>query len=328
MEAPVKRLSFAALSLLVLVSACSGGSGSGAPSIPNVPGGTSPGAHTKLRPNDTLGGVGGLLSVLLCDAPPNIGNLTPSEIDLGIVSVGVVSNGTVATIAQYPTPYVVNVLQSQSDPSSIGIGQYFSGTYQQLQFTFDVASSKVVANGTSYPITFLTSSRNLSTAGAGATTTTSGSAGTVTVTVSGNFTIEGYPAASVQADFNALESLAQAADGSIVSRPTLFAVPFSQAGKIAGSVASATGTPVANATVVAIDANGNVANTGSTDATGAFELHTVAAGSYTLVVYNSYTTASGQVLTATGNGSTASSVTGPSVTVSGQETTQAGAIAD
>src|SRR5208282_4588224 len=109
-----------------------------------TPGATSTGKSAK-QPKDTLGGVGDILSILLCDAPPSIGNLTPTEIDLGITSVGVVSNGTVTTIATYSTPYVVNVLADQTDPSSIGIGQYFSGTYQQLQFTFDVASSKVVA---------------------------------------------------------------------------------------------------------------------------------------------------------------------------------------
>jgi len=319
------RAPFAAVSLLIFLSACSGANSGSA--LPTVGSPTNTGKSVK-QPKDTLGGVANLLDILLCDAPPSIGNLTPTEIDLGVTSVAVVSNGTVMTIATYPTPNVVNVLAAQTDPSSIGIGQYFNGTYQQLQFTFDVASSKVVANGTNYPITFLTGDSQLSSAGAGSSTTTTGSATSVTVTVSGNFSIQGWPAATVQADFNALESLALSPSGSIVSRPTLFAVAGSQAGMISGSVTNSSGGAVSGAVVAAVDQNGNVANTVSTDSTGAFQLHTVAAGQYNLVIYNSYTTATGEVLTASGNGSTASSVTGPSVTVTGQQTTQVGSITD
>jgi hypothetical protein len=309
----------------MFLSACSGGSnaGSALPSVANA------GAHAKARPADTLGGVGGLLSILLGDAPPSIGGLTPSAINLGIDSVAVVSNGTVTTLAQYPTPYVVNVLAAQNDPSAIGIGQYFSGAYQQLQFTFDVATSQVVAGGQNYPITFLPGSAQLSSAGAGATTSSTGNATTVTVTVNGNFAIDGYPAATVKADFNALESLAQTPNGNIVSRPTMFAVPGSLAGAISGTVVSSTsGGPVSGAVVVALDQNGNVDNTVATDSNGTFHLHTIAAGMYTLVVYNTYTTASGQVLNAVGNGSTASSVAGPSATVTAAQVTQVGSIAD
>lgn len=348
----IHRAPLVAVSLLILLSACSGGSNS-SPAVPTVVD-QSTGAHAKSRPADTLGGVGGRLSILLGDAPPTIGSLTPTAINLGIDSVAVVSNGQVITLAQYPTPYVVNVLAYQDTSSPIGIGQYYSGTYQQLQFTFDVATSQVVAGGQNYPITFLPGNAQLSSAGAGATTSTTanvptgnaltgnapagsaspgsaatGSAPSVTVTVSGNFTIDGYPAATVKADFNALESLAPGPNGSIVSRPTMFAVPGGLSGGIAGTVLSSTsGAPVSGAVVVALDQNGNVDNTVATAADGTFFLHTLAAGAYTLVVYNTYTTASGQVLNATGNGSTATSVTGPSTTVTAAQATQVGTIAD
>ncbi len=314
----------AALLLLAVLTACTGGAGGS-----HLPGVTPSNTQSSRHPQDTLGGVGGLLSILLCDAPPNIGNLTPSAINLAVDSVAVVSNGQVVTIAQYQTPYIVNVLQQQNgNAANIGIGQYFSGAYQAVQFTFDASQSAVVANGTSYPINFIPHNNSRSTAGAGGSTVTSANSGTVTVTVSGNFLIGGNPAASIQADFNALESLAQNNSGQIVSRPTLFAVPGGQAGAISGTVKNNSGAPVSAATVVAIDGNGNVANTTNTDATGAYNLHTLAAGTYTVVVYNSYTTVAGQTLTAAGNSNAAQSVTGPSVTVTAQTTTQAPAIQD
>lgn len=312
----------AALSLLVALTACSGGATHLSPTAPAA------GQHLK-HPQDTLGGVGGRMDIQLTDAPPQLGGITPTEIDLGVDKVAVVSNGQSYTIAQYSTPDIVNVLAQQNgNGASIGIGQYFSGAYQAVQFTFDVASSKVVAGTTSYPIMFLPNNDARSSAGAGGTTTTSATATSVTVTVTGNFTIGSDPAASIQADYNLLESLAMNSSGQIVSRPTLFASAYSAAGKADGIVTNSSGAPVANATVVAIDANGNVANTTSTDSTGAYDLHTLYAGQYQIEVYNSYTTTTGQTVTATGNSNTAPSINGPSVTVTDQETTQAPVIQD
>ena len=319
-------MSLRKLSALLVLAALTACGGSGSTHLPSTPTTTNQSSH---KPQDILGGVGGLLSIVLCDAPPHIGNLVPTEIDLAVDSVAVVSNGTVNTIAQYPQPYTVNVLdQPTSGGSQIGIGQYFSGFYQQVQFTFDVSKSHLVANGTNYPISFLVNNGAVSSAGAGPTTTSSTSNGTITVTVNGNFTIGDNPAASIQADFNALESLAMAPDGSIISRPTLFAVPYSEAGRVAGTVTNASGGGVSGATVVALDSNGNVANTTSTDENGAYELHTLSAGTYSIVVYNSYTTATGQTVTASGNTNAAASVNGPSVTVNAQDQTQLQAIND
>src|SRR5215469_3923615 len=136
----LRKLPVAVLLVLATLTACSG---SGSTHLPSTP--SSAGQHA-VKPQDVLGGIGNVLSIVLCDAPPQIGNLTPSEIDLGVTAVSVISNGTVNTIATYQQPYVVNVLAAQDTPSSIGIGQYFNGNYQQVQFTFDVASSHVVAN--------------------------------------------------------------------------------------------------------------------------------------------------------------------------------------
>jgi outer membrane autotransporter protein len=72
-----------------------------------------------------------------------------------------------------------------------------------------------------------------------------------------------------------------------------------------------------------------VANTVNTDASGNFNLHTINAGSYQLVIYNNYTTASGQNIVASGaDASQGASFQGPSVTVTAGGTTQVGTLND
>ena len=319
-----KQLRIAIVALLFTLSACGGGS--------QVAGsnGLTPAAPRSLTPKDTLGGIPtSSIGILLTDAPPRIGNLSPSAINIGIDSVAVISGGVKTTLASYPTPYVVNVLAAQTDPSSIGIGSVFNGFYQQLQFVVDVKSSGVVANNVTYPLDFLTNAETQSTVGAGSTTqTTSVSPGTVAMTITAPFTVGDNPAEDVIADFNALESIAQQSDGSLVARPTLFAVPTVEAGKIAGTVLSPSGTPVYGATVVAFDSNGNVANTVDTDTDGTFTMHTIIGGTYHVIVFNNYTTASGQQLSASGQSSTEWMVNGPTVNVTAGATTQAGTIQD
>jgi len=329
----VKRFkSAAALALLAALAAgCSGGASGGGGLTPttSTPAAAKSGYHSK----DTLGGVGnfalGALAVLLTDAPPNIGGLTPTAINIGIDSVQVNSGGQTVTIASFSTPEVVNILANPgTDPSSIGIGQLVNAPYSHLSFTVDVASSNVVANGQTYPIQFLLGQSTQSSAGAGSTSFSSGNATTITMGVKGGYLINGSPAAAVQADFNAMESLTLNSSGQIVARPTLFAVPQGSAGDAGGTVVNSSGGPVAGATVVALNSSGAVANTTFTDSNGNFTLHTIVAGQYQLVIYNSYTTAVGQTNNASGNDNTSTSFQGPSVTVTAGQTTAIGNIAD
>jgi hypothetical protein len=98
-------------------------------------------------------------------------------------------------------------------------------------------------------------------------------------------------------------------------------------GSVKGTVQNASGGAVANATVVAVASDGSIGNTTCTDANGIFTLGTLRSGTYQLVIYNQYTTASGQRVNAYG-ASSAQSVTGPAVTVTGGQTTSLGTIAD
>jgi hypothetical protein len=283
--------------------------------------------------SDTLGG-GGLLAGLLCfllgDAQPVLGNMNVAQINLGIDAVNVVYQGQVTNIATYASPNVVNVMANGGDPSSIGIGQFYSGNYDHIQFVVDTASSNVTdASGNVHSMQFLLGQASQSSAGAGQKSATTGNATTVTVTVAGSFVIGGVPASAVLGDFNAMESLNQTSSGQIVAQPTVYAVAATNAAEMQGRVVNANGQPVQNAVVVALNMLGRVGNTTNTDANGNFDLHAINAGSYQLVIYNNYTTASGQTITAQGaDAGMGASFQGPSVTAPAGSITQLGTLND
>jgi Carboxypeptidase regulatory-like domain/Domain of unknown function (DUF4382) len=348
----VKRLSSigALVALIAILSGCSGSSsGSMMPSSSITQTKTSPGKSapetstwivnsTTKHTDDVIGGgpglLGGLLSttlqLLLGDAQPVLGNMNVAQINLGIDAVNVVYEGQVTTIATYSSPNVINVMANGGDPSAIGVGQFYSGNYDHIQLVVDTASSNVVdASGNAHSIQFQVGQASQSTAGAGVHTVTTGNSSTVTMTFAGNFTSGGSPAASIFADFNALESLAQNSSGQIVSQPTLFAVGAVNAAEIQGQVLNANGQPVHNAVVVALNASNRVQNTTNTDVNGNFDLHAISGGSLQLVIYNNYTTASGQVITAQGaDASMGASFQGPSVTAPAGQITQVGTLND
>lgn len=338
----------AVLVLIAYLAGCSGSAGSSLPATsssvaattPTSPGGTTGGTGSggsrfvTKHATDAWGGgtfgalLDGTLGIFLGDAPPVVGNLNVSSINLGIDAINVVYQGQVTTIATYSTPYVINVMSNGGEPSSIGIGQLYSGNYDHIQFVVDTATSNIVANGNTMPIQFQVGATTQSSAGAGNGTTMTGNATTVTMTVGGNFMFGGSPAAAIMADFNGLESLNQTSSG-IVAQPTLFATATANAGEIQGTVLNQAGQPVQNAVVVALNARGHVANTVNTDANGNFDLHTLAAQTLQLVIYNNYTTASGQSILASGaDASQGASFQGPAVPVTAGNITQVGTLND
>jgi hypothetical protein len=336
----------AVLVLIAMLSGCAGSPGSAVPSTSVTQSTISPAKNAPVSTNwlgasksttkhtsDTLGG-GGLLGALFCillgDAQPVIGNMNVASINLGVDAVNVVYQGQVTTIESYSTPYPVNVMANGGDPSSIGIGQLYSGNYTQIQFVVDTATSNVIdASGNVHPIQFQLGQASQSSAGAGEMSVTTGNSATVTMTVSGSFMIGGTPAQALMADFNALESLNQNSAGQIVAQPTLYAVSTTNAAEIQGQVLNSSGQPVQNAVVVALNPRGKVANTTNTNANGNFDLHAINANTFTLVVYNNYTTASGQTITAQGaDASMGASFQGPSVTAPAGQITQVGTLND
>ncbi len=73
------------------------------------------------------------------------------------------------------------------------------------------------------------------------------------------------------------------------------------AAQVTGTIKNRAGKPVANASVLANDLTGHVINATATAADGTFTLHALTPGAYTIAVKNSYVTASGETITATGN---------------------------
>jgi hypothetical protein len=288
-----------------------------------------------MQPMDVLGGPGlHLLNVLLGDAPPNIAGKDLQRVDLGIREIDAIQDGQVTVLASYDHPRIVNVLAHQDDSGeSVADTSVARSAYQQLRLVVDVPSSDVKFKGEhATPLDFLVNVATSSSVGAGATTVTaSDGPSAVDIVVSQPFSIPQDHHQVVRVDFNAFESIALAAGGNAVARPSLFVAPIDNMGSIKGRVLSASGSPVANATVVAVASDGSIGNTDWTNDEGRFKIGTLRSGTYTLVVYNSYTTAAGRTVSAAGesaSSASAASITGPTVTVNAANTTSAGTIRD
>jgi hypothetical protein len=294
------------------------------PNVPNI-----------MKPMDVGGGPSGTrLNVLLGDAAPDISGRTLKRLDLGIREIDAVENGQVTVLASYDEPRIVNVLAHQDDSGeSVANANVARNEYQQLRLVVDLPSSGVKFEGEQRaPLTFLVNVASASSLGAGVSTVTSSDGpAAVDILVTQPFSIPVDHTNAVRLDFNAFESLALDSAGNALARPALFVAPIDDMGKVKGHVLNPNGSPVSNATVVAVAQDGSVANTDWTDDKGRFVIGTLRSGTYTLVVYNSYTTAVGRTVTASGeSASNASrqSFTGPTVTVTGGQTTAAGSIAD
>lgn len=321
-----------AIALSLGLAACSGHGMQAAPVQPDAAG------ASLIKPMDVTGGigpsrlVGGVLGLLLGDAKPNLGGQALQHLNIGIREIDAVSDGVTTTLAKYDTPRVVDVLAHQDD-SGEQVAQAGGDikTYQQLRFVIDVASSQAMfGHQDNRALTFLTGTSTFSSVQAGATTsTTADGPGAVDVVVTQPFTVGASAEPKVRVDFNAYESVSMLQDGSVVALPALFVAPMSDLGSIGGSVLNAKGKPVQNATIVAVASNGSIGNTTFTDDKGRFRVGTLRSGTYQLMIYNQYTTASGQHVGANGASSNAQVITGPAVTVTGSgKTTAVGTLAD
>ena len=230
------------------------------------------------------------MSVALYDAPlPASGDV---HVNVAVVGVDAVANGSLAPLATYANPQIVDLLTLKHVAFTIE-GSLPPGSYDAIRLLIDPSRSSVTANGRTYPMIFGTRGKNVSPAvvGIDAKTQISGASG---------------DQVNVAIDFNVLESIALRGNVAYVQPKLVIA---KHPARIDGHVANAAGAPVKNATVVAYDAAGNVANTTITEEDGAFTLHALAAGTYRVAVLNTYVTAAGEIVTASG----ATGLTGPSV---------------
>lgn len=316
-----------AIALSLGLAACSGHGMQTTPVQPDASG------TSLIKPMDVTGGIGpSLLNLLLGDAKPNLGGKALQHLNIGIREIDVVSNGATTMLAKYDTPRVVDVLAHQDDngePVARSSGDM--QTYQQVRFVVDIASSRAqFGRNDTRQLNFLTNTSTFSSVQAGANTvTTPDGPGTVDITVTQPFSMPKGSDPDVRVDFNAYESVSMLQDGSLTAVPALFVAPMSDLGSIGGSVLNAKGKPVQNATIVAVASNGSIGNTTFTDDKGRFRVGTLRSGTYQLMIYNQYTTASGQHVGANGASSNAQVITGPAVTVTGSgKTTAVGTLAD
>jgi hypothetical protein len=263
----------------------------------------------------TQGGYGGTPAfaqdVELYDAP--IAGFSSVNIALTEVDA-IAAEGTVSVLQKYAAPTVVDLLAYQSSALPIG-GTIAAGSYAGIQLVGSIGkSSAVTSAGTTMSISV-----------AGAT------GDTFTLPIGVAFGSSDGTAASVAVDFNLAESLVLSTVGS-AGGTTLQLAPVAvanpDAGNVAGVALDAANQPAANATIAAVDSNGNVVNTTLTAADGSFNLHALPLGAYRLEIFNAYRNAAGSVFTASNfDGPYGASYFGPDVAVT-SGTTNVGTVRD
>lgn len=289
-----------------LLAACGGGSGT-TPSTASAAG------------NSTL-------SIALVDGPFRTSGGTVTELHLKIAKVEAVgAGGGVQTIATYSPSTDVDLMQHLTASTALSFpgATIPAGTYSQIRFVLDTSSASntyMVLNGSAVDLSI----PSATSAGFGnnSSTDSGDGAGTSGVKVNlKNFTAAAGQTYGFVVDFNAAESIVSAgSSGQWLMKPVLVATSQATSGSISGTVKNNAGTGVSNAEVLAEDGSGNTINSGVTDANGNFNINALPAGTYTLVVKNSWTSQGGSAQTATGADGTAD-VTDAGVSVTAGQTT-------
>lgn len=286
---PVKRfLPLGALATILSFTGC-GGAHSLPPAQPSAP---SAADRVVL---DTIGGSPPLrLQLRLYDAPLPEGR--NAQVNLALLGADAVAGGVATRLVAYQQPQMVDLLTLQQIPLALA-GTVPAGHYDAVRLLVDPTRSNVVIAGRVYPMVFeqqMWHRRGAAPLSLDAAVALSGASGADL---------------DVSVDFNVFDSVA-IRGGRAYVRPKLVAAE--NAAQVNGRVVDSHGVPVDDATIVASDASGRVINTTLTAADGSFTLHALSAGSYRIVVRNSYLTDSGDAVVASG---ATARLGGPSVDV-------------
>jgi carboxypeptidase family protein/uncharacterized protein DUF4382 len=293
----MKRILALAILMTVALPACTAPN-SGSRALPAT---STQGVHKHVRhlqkstgskeraPSDVLGGAPGFRFLLaLFDAPLIGATAANSQFNAGILGVDVIDqNGDSWQLVGGDTAQVVNLLALQETSLNLGSGVLPAGSYPSMQLLLDPATTSVTYNGQSYPVQIVDPNHpwwdpsQTIEAVSIPLSVTGGAGDSITATL----------------DFNVFQS-ANLSNGVVYLTPTV-AGGLGQP-TIGGTVANSSGAPVSNATVIATDANGVVANTALTAADGSFHIRGINPGGYTVSVMNTYTTAAGVTVTASG----------------------------
>ena len=265
------------------------------------------------------------------DGPFRTSGGTVTAVNIAVAKAELIGSGGPQVIATFSPAKQINLLDYQTTALQLGTVQIPAGQYQQLRLLLDTSSANntsVVINGTTFPLT-IPSATGPSGFGGNTSTDAGDGQGTSGIKVNVSLDAQGGSAYGYLIDFNAAESIVSAgASGKYMMKPVLVATAQTLAGAVSGMVKNNAGAGVANAQVVA-QQNGTAINSGVTDANGNFQINALPAGTYTLVVNNSWTSQAGAAETATGFDGTVTSVTNPNtVTVTSGQTTSGVTIAD
>ncbi|HWT06715.1 MAG TPA: carboxypeptidase regulatory-like domain-containing protein [Xanthomonadales bacterium] len=253
--------------------------------------GTSSSAVPGAAPRETQDFLGGAptakVRIALFDAP--LTNMPGVKVNVALAGVQLLTSTGALPFVSYNQPNVVNLIDLQHNALTFD-GTAPAGPYTGVRLLIESAHSNVVIGNMTIPIVWGTP---------GHPTTAPVIAVDFNVAFAAGKLLNGNNApTTITLDFNVMQSV-RFANGSIYVQPSVTAA--NAAAQVRGLIKNAAGRAVANASVLATDLTGHVINVTATSSDGRFTLHALPAGAYTITVKNSYVTASGETITATGN---------------------------
>ena len=323
----MKRFSALAITTILALSACSGGGMSSTGSVkpataarsvqmrpyalPVVHDATleasaARGAKRAAAANRNVRSIGSLptidATVLLTDAP----RFGPgAQVNVSLIGVQVTgADGVVYQVASYDSPVLVNVLDYQVSALSLGTANLPNQNYTMLRLTVQASNSSLVAYGLTYPVSYGTYDV------AHIFTPATADVANIDIPIS---TTNSGTSISLLAHYNLIEKV-KISNGVADLSSAIAAIPSDTAASISGIVVNNAGLAVSQAIVAAVDASGVVVNTALSNDDGTYQLSAMAGGTYAVVVYNNYTSQSGDTFVSNGADYT-TTVSGPTVSV-------------
>jgi len=261
------------------------------------------------------------VNVSILDAPFSLGGHTVTQVNVALKEVDLIGSGGHQVLATFSPDKVVNLLDFQTTPLNVAAAAIPAGVYQQFRLVLDTASSatNIVVDGATFPLV-IPSATGPEGFGGNTSTDQDNGPGTAGIKVNAHFMAQGGFTYGFVIDFNAAESIVFA-NNEYMMKPVLVATAVATSGAIAGTVTNSINSgAVVNAQVLA-EQGATAINSGVTDTSGHYQINALPAGTYTIVVNNTWTNQAGQAMTAT-NGNGAGPFTVNNVTViNGQVTT-------
>jgi carboxypeptidase family protein/uncharacterized protein DUF4382 len=271
----------ASLAVVLTLTACNV-SGLSSSAVPGLSGGN------PRETQDFLGGApAAKVRVALFDAP--LHNMPGVKVNVALAGVQLLTSTGALPFITYSQPQVVNLIDLQHNALTFD-GTAPSGQYTGVRLLIESAHSNVTIGAMTIPIIW---------GSPGHPDTSPVIAVDFRVAfAAGQLLSLNTAPTTITLDFNVMQSV-RFANGTIYVQPSVTAA--NAAAQVTGTIKNRAGKPVANASVLATDLTGHVINATATASDGTFVLHALTAGAYTIVVKNTYVTASGETIAATAN---------------------------